>query len=792
MRFSLAERLTCAKSNVTQLVDRLEADGLVRRKLDPSDRRSRLAIVAIVLGLLLVTERPAAAQEASAAGLDAEGPPPPVPPEVIARDNQGRATVRAVRLETPITVDGRLDETVYETVKSVSGFYQMVPRKGEPASDVTEVWLMFDDDQVYFSARCWEEDPTRIIANEMRRDSRNIIQADYIGFILDTFHDRRSGVLINISAVGGRRDGLVSDESQFNADWNGVFESATGRFDGGWTVEVAVPFKTLRYAPGREQTWGFNVHRGQRWKNERTYLMPMPGLVSPGALVQLSLAATVVGIEAPPAATNLEVKPYVIFDANTPDPAAPTDLNGDVGVDVKYGISQNLTADFTYNTDFAQAEADEQQINLTRFSLFFPEKREFFLENAGLFSFGGGGTGPFGPSGETPVLFYSRRIGLNGGQVVPLDLGGRLTGRVGPFSVGALNIRTGRDTASAASATNFTVLRVKRDVLRRSSIGAIFTGRSVGSGGVGTNQAYGVDGAFAFFTNVTLNAYWAQTRTSGSTADATSYRVQFNYDADRYGVQLERLLVDDRFNPEVGFVRRRDMRRSRGQFRFSPRTVSHPTIRRLSWTGAVDYIESTGGRLETRERRGDFSLEFHSGDSLGMAYTNSFEFVPQPFRIASDVTVPVGGYDFNNVRLQYGFGQQRVLSGTIAAEYGTFFGGTKSTVAVSSALASLTSQLSIAPGMSINRVELPAQSVTSRLLTTRVTYTMTPLMFVSALVQYNSATDGVSTNVRLRWEYLPGSELFVVYNEERDARDRGFPGFENRAFIVKVNRLLRF
>ena len=721
-----------------------------------------------------------------------DGPPPPVPPETISRDSQGRATMRAVRLASPLRIDGRLDEDVYQTVRSVSDFYQMVPKTGDPASDKTEVWLLFDDDQVYFAARCWEADPARIIANEMRRDGRNILQGDYIGFILDTFYDRRNGVIFNISAVGGRRDGLVTDESQFNADWNGVFDAATGRFEGGWTVEVAVPFKTLRYAPGRAQLWGFNVHRGQRWKNERSYLMPMPGLVAGGALMQVSMAATVVGIEAPPAASNLEIKPYVISEASVPQPAASTDLDADVGIDVKYGVSQNLTADFTLNTDFAQAEADEQQINLTRFSLFFPEKREFFLENAGLFAFGGAGTGPFGGGGDTPVLFYSRRIGLNEGQAVPIDVGGRLTGRVGPFSVGALNIRTGDEPVSGARATNFSVLRVKRDILRRSSIGAIFTGRSVSLGGGGANQAYGVDAAFAFFANLAINTYWARTRTDGSSSDATSYRIRFDYDADRYGARFERLVVGDRFNPEVGFVRRDDMGRSFAQLRFSPRTRNHPTVRRLSWVGAIDYVETTDGRLETRERRGEFSVELHNSDSFGVEYSNSYEFVPVPFRIASDVTVPVGEYQFDNVRVRYGFGQQRMLSGTVAAEQGTFFGGTKTTFSLSQGLAALTSQLSIAPGVSVNRVVLPQGAVTSRLVTTRVTYTMTPLMFASALVQYNSAADSVSANVRWRWEYLPGSELFVVYNEERDSRQRGFPGLENRAFIIKVNRLVRF
>lgn len=720
-----------------------------------------------------------------------EGPPIPVSPEVITRDAQGRATMRAVRLTSPLRIDGVLDEDVYQEVKSVSDFYQMEPLKGAPASDKTEVWLLFDDDQVYFVARCWEEDPTRIMASDMRRDGPHIIQGDYVGFILDTFYDRRNGVIINISAVGGRRDGLVTDETQFNVDWNGVFDSAIGRFEGGWTVEVAVPFKTLRYSPGREQLWGFNVHRGQRWKNERTYLMPMPGLVSPGALMQVSMAATVVGIEAPLAAKNIEIKPYVISSAGVPQPGVSTDLNADVGVDVKYGVSQNLTADFTYNTDFAQVEADEQQVNLTRFSLFFPEKREFFLENAGLFAFGGSGTGPYGGAGDTPILFYSRRVGLSSGQAVPINVGGRLNGRVGSFSVGAMNIQTSSEPVSGAPATNFSVLRFKRDILRRSSIGAIFAGRSVSLSGIGTNQTYGVDGAFAFFTNLAINTYWAQTRTNGS-VDANSYRVQFDYDADRYGAKFEHLVVGDNFNPEVGFLRRDNMRRSFAQLRFSPRTKNHSTVRQLSWVGSVDYKETTEGHLETRNQHGEFSIEFHNSDLLSIRYDNSYEFIPVPFRIASDVTIPVRGYHFNNARISYGFGRQRMLSGTVASEYGTFYDGSKATLSISRSLVALTSQLSIIPTVSVNRVVLPAGAFTSHLVATRLTYTMTPMMFASTLVQYNSSVGNVSTNVRFRWEYHPGSELFVVYNEQHYTHNHEFPGFQNRAVIVKLNRLFRF
>ena len=463
-----------------------------------------------------------------------------------------------------------------------------------------------------------------------------------------------------------------------------------------------------------------------------------------------------------------------------------------------YGITQNLVADLTLNTDFAQVEADEQQVNLTRFSLFFPEKREFFLENQGLFAFGGAGAGLFSGGGRTPVLFYSRRIGIEDGREVPLDVGGRLIGRIGAFSVGALTIRTGAEPVSATPATTFTAIRLKRDVLRRSSIGAIVTHRSVSTKASGSNETYGLDGTFGFYDNVSVNTYWARTQTRG-VEDDVSYRAQFDYAGDRYGIEVERLVVGAGFNPEVGFLRRDDFERSFGSFRFSPRPRSIAAIRKFSWSAQMDYITDRPGVLETREAEGRFGIELENGDTYDLSYTRTYEFLEQPFPIAPEVTIPVGGYSFQDVRTSYSFGSQRRLAGRLSAQHGSFFSGEKTSVSFGlggggfgGGRLELTRQLSVEPGVSLNWVDLPEGSFSTRLVTTRTTYTVTPLMFVSALVQYNSSNDTLGANLRFRWEYQPGSELFVVYNEQRDTIARGYPELENRAFIVKINRLFRF
>ena len=351
-----------------------------------------------------------------------DGPPQPVPPATISRDVAGRATIRAVRLTAPLQLDGQLDEALYTSVPSISDFIQAEPQAGAAATEKTEVWVSFDRDNVYVSFRCWESRPDRLVATEMRRDGSAIFGGDDSAlFMFDTFYDRRNSVNFTVNPLGGRMDGQVANESQYSGDWNPIWNVRTGRFEGGWTVEAAVPFKSLRYRPGRAQMWGFNARRFNRWKNELSYVTRIPAARANTGHQLASLAATLVGLEAPAGSRNLEVKPYTTANLTSDVIATPPTSNAlgsDVGVDVKYGITQNLTTDFTYNTDFAQVEADEQQVNLTRFSLFFPEKREFFLENQGLFGFGG--VPVTRAAGDVPILFYSRRIGLHQGRRVPI------------------------------------------------------------------------------------------------------------------------------------------------------------------------------------------------------------------------------------------------------------------------------------------------------------------------------------------------------------------------------------
>jgi hypothetical protein len=738
---------------------------------------------------------PRASAQARAAQGDA---PPPIAPAVVARDGAGHVTIRAVRVSSPLRVDGRLDEPAYEETEAVGDFLQQEPNEGQPATEKTESWVFFDDDNIYVSARCWDTHPERMVANEMRRDTNQLRQNDTFAVLLDTFHDRRNAYLFYANPIGGFADSQITDENPPNVDWNTIWDVKTGRFSGGWTIEMAIPFKSLRYGPGRDQTWGINLRRVVRWKNEWSHLTQIPrALTTFRGILKVSSAGTLVGLQVPNSGPNIELKPYAISSVSTDNTVRPTitsDLAARVGGDAKYGITPNLTADFTVRTDFAQVEVDEQQVNLTRFNLFFPEKRDFFLEGQGIFAFAGRqSAGLNAGAGDTPYLFFSRRIGLDAGRSIPIQAGGRLTGKAGKFSLGVLNVETAHDDVAGVAAANFSVLRAKRDILRRSSIGAMLTHRTTLVGRPGSNDGYGIDATFSFFQNLRIDSYVARTRTDSKDGSDLSYRGLFDYNGDKYGVQAERLEVDRNFNPEIGFVRRLDMRRNYGMLRYSPRPKGIPYVRRLSFQGSLNYTTNTANRLDTREAIGQFQTELTNSDVAIVSFIPHFERLVAPFAITSAVRIPAGGYDYHTAHVEYQAGQQRKVSGTTFFETGTFYDGTKTTVGVSTARVQVTPQISLEPSLQIDWVDLRAGAFTATVVRNRATYTLTPRIYVSGIVQYNSTTASIGSNLRFRWEYRPGSEVFVVYTDDYDTVDRPtVDALRNRAFVVKVNRLLRF
>ncbi len=731
-----------------------------------------------------------------------DNPVAPVAPATMTRTDQGRVTVRAVRITEPLNVDGVLDEAVYQT-PPITGFLQTVPLEGEPASERTDAWVFYDDQNLYLVCRCWDSaPPEEWIANEMRRDTNALRQNDVFGALFDTFHDRRNGFNFYTNPLGARADQWITDEGNPNTDWNPVWSVRTGRFDGGWTAEMAIPFKSLRYLSGEGQTWGIQMRRVIRRRNEFAYLAFVPASAGGSTgIFRVSAAADLVGLDLPSAGKNIEIKPYLTSSLTsdlTLTQPKENELDGDFGGDLKYGITANITADLTYNTDFAQVEVDERQVNLSRFSLFFPEKREFFLEGRGTFdfgsaSFGGGGGfgGGFGGGGAAPTVFFSRRIGLSGGEPIPILGGGRVTGKAGRFGFGAMSLQT--DDLGATPSTNFTVVRVKQDMLRRSSIGALFTNRSKSLVADGTNQVYGVDGNFNFGEAVSFSGFYALSRTPGLNTDNESYVGRAGYGGDRYGLSADYTVVGDNFNPEIGLVRRDDFRRYSGSARFSPRPQSIEWIRQFRWQVDYERIESLNtAALETEVWSGRFNIELENSDQFSVSGNINFEALDRPLRVSSAVSVPVGEYDFKDVTFQYSLGAQRRVSGSLSLQIGEFYDGTIRALRYSRGRISVTDQFSLEPSVSYNDVELSAGDFTTTVMGLRADFAFTPLMFVGGLVQYDSDSDSFSTNLRFRWEYAPGSEFFAVYTDERATVGGRLPTLENRAFVLKINRLLRF
>ena len=745
-----------------------------------------------VFVLLLLLAAAAAAQNTGSPADD--GPPPaPVAPATVSRNERGRATVRAVRLTEPLRFDGRLDEDVYTSVPPIDGFIQQLPVEGVPATEPTEVWIFFDEDTLYIAARCFDSQPDRMAANELRRDNNNIFMVnDNISVALDTFHDQRTAVFFQTNPIGALRDQAIVD-GVFNVNWNAVWDVRTARDDRGYTVEMAIPFKSLRYRAPGPQTWGINMRRQVKSKNETSMLTRVPQSYGGDGVAQMAVAATLVGVETPVQSLNLDFKPYAVSSLTTDRSARvpfENDLNANAGIDVKYGLTRSLTADFTVNTDFAQVEEDQQQVNLTRFSLFFPEKRDFFLEGQGLFDFGG--VSGQRASGISPIMFFSRRIGLSASQAVPVIAGGRVTGKAGRYDVGALTIATDDKPSAGAVTTAFSALRVRRNILRRSSVGMIATGRWPAGSGRDENGAAGIDADLRFFDNVQSNVYWARTASPGRAGDDASHRARFLYDGDRYGFEADRLVVGSNFNPEVGFVRRTDFALNALMARFSPRLRRGRAIRMLTWQGNLEYVTDAGGDvLEDRIVTGRFGLEFNSSDRVVVLVAQQYERLPFDFTISPGVVVPTGGYSYELLEATYTLGQQRRVSGNLAASHGSFYGGKRTSAGYSGRLG-LSTHFTVEPVMTLNWVTLPYGEFTAHLAGARVSVTPTARLGFSALSQFNPAARTVTSSMRMRWEYVPGSELFLVYSDGRDTSAVGFSRLQNRSIAVKMTRLFRF
>ena len=698
-------------------------------------------------------------------------------------------TVVAVRTASPIQIDGNLAEAAWQELAPAAGFVQAEPYEGEAATERTEVKVLYDEDNLYIGVYCYDENPVGIMTNSLRRDFAPV-DADAFEVILDTFQDARNGFLFITNPQGAKRDVQVSNEGRTqNVDWDTVWDVRSQVNGDGWSAEMVIPFKSLSFDENEgEQAWGINFSRRIRRKNEIAYWAPVPRRFN---IARVSLAGTLTGLEEISRGHSWKVKPFGIIGVSklASQDSAGKELDG--GVDAKYSVTPSLTLDLTLNTDFSQVEVDEQQINLTRFPLFFPEKREFFLENTGVFQFG---DIPLerGPSRSNETqLFFSRRIGLSEERTpVPILGGARLSGQLGKFSLGLLNMQT-QDANDGTPGSNFAVTRVKRDILANSDIGVIVINRQ-GSQHGDLNRTFGVDANFRFFENLTINGYLAKTQTDELSGRDLARKITGQWRDNLFRVQVIFAETQENFNPEVGFTPRRgtETRSFRSRIELRPRPPRNPIIREFHPHFGLLYHMDENNRTITKEAHYAFQMIFHNGSSLEVHYDPDLDRLDLPFDIRRDASllVPPGDYRFGPWTLELGSDPSKKLFGTMNFTKGDFYSGKRTSMTATGTFRP-NYRFSVENRYGLNDVDLQEGSFTTHLFRSRINYHFSTRMFLSAFLQYNSDRSLISSNVRFNFIHRPLSDLFVVYNEDRDVSGAGRT---DRAFTVKYTHLISF
>jgi hypothetical protein len=716
-----------------------------------------------------------------------------------------RPTMAATRVDQGPTVDGDLSDRAWQASEVGTDFMQHEPLDGVPATEQTEVRVVFTDGTIYFGITAFDANPDAIIAKEMERDSR-IYQDDSIMLLLDTFHDRRNAYAFETNLNGARTDTLVTDEGRdLNLEWDGIWSVASRRTAQGWTAEIAIPISTLRFDPA-SPAWGFNVQRYIAHKREMTHWSGLPREVGVlgqvGSEVQpvhrVSMAGELTGLTGLSQSAQLQIKPYVIGDVSE-DPRLELDpaTDGDYGLDLKWGVTRSLALDLTYNTDFAEVEVDELQTNLTRFSLYFPEKRDFFLENAGIFDFGP----PHRRFYEPPVLkaFFSRRVGLDAGRQVPIDWGARLTGRMGGWDIGVLRVATAgveRDDA-ALSPSAFTVARLKRNVGERSSVGAVLTEAAPDE--ELANRVAGVDFVYKPTSKLIFGGFWSSSGISeeesheAASPDAgeSAYGLNFDYQGRSLTVFLDAQEIEKDFDPKAGFLLRRNVRHLNPQFQWLPR-IERGLVRSWFTEVLVDYYETLdGGDLESqRIEISPIGMRMTTEDRWRMGYVHETENLVEPFEVSPGVVIPPGRYEFATVEAASFTNQSRLFGLRGRISVGDFYNGTQNSGRVSFNLR-LSKNLQTETRWVYNDVELPQGAFDVGLYSQLVNFTFTPNLRLNTIIQYNDLSGNLGTNIRLHWIYKPGSDLFVVYNENWMAEDLRYRQSTHRQIAVKFTYLIQ-
>ncbi len=708
-------------------------------------------------------------------------------------------------LERGPVIDGTvIGEEAWKDVPVIAEFRQTTPDDGAPVSEKTEVRVAYTGDALVIGVVCYDSEPSKLVVSDSRRDSP-LDEVDSFQFILDTYRDGQNGFVFGTSPAGGEYDAQVSLEGRegdrsnrqqsgagggFNLNWDAAWTVRTVTGDFGWSAEFSIPFRNLRYARGGEQSWGLNMQRNIRRKKEVAYWSPLPRQYN---ILRVSRAGTLEGVKTP-SLRNLKVTPYVLGNTSRDYRSqSKFDTGGEVGGDIKYSLTPSVTLDATINTDFAQVEVDDQQVNLDRFSLFFPEKRPFFLENAGLFTAGN--------SGEVD-LFFSRRIGIAAsGEQIPIVGGARLSGKVSGWNIGLIDMQT-KAVIDVAPANNFAVARVSRETPNRSGFGALFVNRqSTGDLRLSTvrdrNRTYALDGRKGLGKYTQLTGFIAGTSSPGITGDARAFDGAFLRESPRFDMRAKYTDVGAGFNPEVGFLRRIAFRKV--DLHILNRTRPRDFLGLQEVRPHVSYrgYFKPDGFYESGFAHIDNHWEFKSQWELHTGMNLTHEGLRTPFAIAPGIAVPVGNYDQVEAQIVTISPQSKPVNINMMTTIGGYYGGRR--VALSPSIRFRAGdRLSGTLNINYNRVTLPQGKFEANLFRLRASYSFSPRVFVQSLMQYNQQTKFLSGNFRFGWLQSANAGIFVVYNEGRerdtlngDVRDSAALGLlRDRSLVIKFSRLI--
>ena len=700
-----------------------------------------------------------------------------------------------------IVIDGRLTEPAWQASVFQNQFLQREPQFGQPPTEKTAVGILSNEEYLFIAVKCYDTDPSAIIANEMRRDAI-VDNDDYFEFILDTFNDRRNGYYFIINPNGVKREGTVGNEGKaFNPDWDGIWKCSTQITPEGWFAELAIPWKTLRFDAQRDTIWGVNFARMIRRKNEHVYWQLIPLDAGRGGMFRISQAGYLKGISGVQASGNIDLEPYILGGVSK-DPEQEDTFNqvDDIGLDATIAVTSNMNLKLTVNTDFAQVEADQELVNLTRFSLYYPEKRDFFLDGAEYFHFGSGRMGRGGLSGDQINLFYSRRIGIINRYKQPILGGVKLLGKTGSYQIGFLSMQTQTFQVTEDGSTieypgaNYAVFRLKKDILERSSIGIMLLNKHILDSKY-YNRSAGIDAIFPLTENLTLSGSVAATTGPGQVAFGLDQKnmaadLRFEYNSDLWTFNLSHLSIQQHFNAEMGFIPRNDIRLTSSEIEFAPRPLKQDNIRQYRYKLTYDYLTNQQNRMLESDLNLSFGIDFQSSARFSAQLGRQTEFIDDDWEIRDSIIIPKGTYEQWRSNLSFSSDPSRDISAEMGLRYEQYYDGRRFSVDPAVVFKNMF-RFQADFNAEYNHVSLPAGKFDILVLGCRLYYFFSTKLYLKAYLQWNDDRKANNrerialSNVLMRWTYQPGSDLYLVYNESRSFGPIGERLF-NRTVVLKL------